>query len=248
MHIINKITDKVFVLMIEGDVVRYNLISETLRGIEYEIVYGFHMRKLFPDITSIGEIPDQFFHENQINKQAVLHWSLGGLGCALGHRLIIKKIVEEKLSKALILEDDVILNTKVMSQLKRYWEYLPSDWELIYLGFILPSKIMNYKFPLCVKVLYAKIRNMSFLNFDASNQNFFNQSYNKFFQKAGVFVGGHAYMLSSTGAIKCLNLNTPLQFYSDPLLMHMVYNDLIRSYNLKYTLFDQLKTIDSYTE
>ncbi|EPY41483.1 glycosyl transferase-like protein [Angomonas deanei] len=58
----------------------------------------------------------------------------GGIGCALGHRLIWQKIVAGKKKMALILEDDAEFHHRFSRLLPSRLEQVPSDWGLLYLG------------------------------------------------------------------------------------------------------------------
>lgn len=60
--------------------------------------------------------------------------TVGAIGCALGHRKIWQLVVERRLERALILEDDVEFSPKFASTIESRLTQVPRDWELIYLG------------------------------------------------------------------------------------------------------------------
>jgi glycosyl transferase family 25 len=57
----------------------------------------------------------------------------GEIGCALSHILIYKKIVTKNIQTALILEDDIDFDQKLIDCLNSINQF-PDDWELILLG------------------------------------------------------------------------------------------------------------------
>ena len=251
MRILNSYFQKIYVLALREDQERQNLIKHTLRGVDFEFVWGISMKTLFPNFSSISELPDDFLKVHGVNKQEVSHWTIGALGCAIGHRNILRKIVEDKIQTALILEDDVYENLHKKYSIESYLLKIPKDWELIYFGFIYPTKLMQKKYlPLFVKRVYSLITNMKVFNYSAFNRlyNFFPVNVNKYFQKSGIYIGAHAYALTEKSAEKLLVENTPLRERSDIHLMNFVYHKKLKVYNTSEPLFIQNKNLCSYTE
>ena len=58
----------------------------------------------------------------------------GALGCALGHRAIWQRVVDENLQRCLILEDDVEFSPKFPRLIQERWAAVPSDWGIVYFG------------------------------------------------------------------------------------------------------------------
>lgn len=251
MQTLNSYFQKIYVLSLKEDLVRQNLVKHTLREVDFEFVWGVSMKNMFPNISSVGELPNEFFTIHEINKQEVLHWTLGALGCAIGHRNILRRIVDDKVQTALILEDDIYDNPKKKFSLESYLLNIPSDWGLIYFGFIYPSKLMKFKFlPLYIKQIYALITKMQVFKFMAYNKNynFFPIGVNSHIQKSGVYIGAHAYAVTNSCAKKLLDANTPLSVRSDIHLMDFVYHKKLNAFNTVYPIFCQNKTLGSNTE
>lgn len=57
----------------------------------------------------------------------------GAIGCALTHLRVYRRMVEEQIPCALILEDDVVIQPACIEMLRRR-DRFPPDWELILLG------------------------------------------------------------------------------------------------------------------
>jgi glycosyl transferase family 25 len=250
MHPFNQHFSKIFVLALQDDLVRQNQIREQLRGVEYEFIWGPNIQKMFPYANCISDIPNDFFTQFDIDKASVLHWSLGGLGCALGHRLMMKKAIDSKESKFLLLEDDILLMDNTIKYFDNAIKYVPANWELLYLGFEYPSRVMNMRLPLFVKRCIGFFKKIDIIGLKSwvLGKSFFPITINEFIQKSGVCIGGHAYALTLESATKLFKVNSPLRFYSDPLLMQNVYHQNIISYNLVLSIINQNKVIGSYTE
>ena len=57
----------------------------------------------------------------------------GEFGCYCSHREIWLKMVKENIPYVLILEDDAILGENLYKEFSTIIEYLPNDWDLVYL-------------------------------------------------------------------------------------------------------------------
>lgn len=59
----------------------------------------------------------------------------GAAGCCLSHRIIYEKMLKNKsLKKVLILEDDFEFHENFQYLFKKYYEYVPEDWQLLFFG------------------------------------------------------------------------------------------------------------------
>lgn len=96
---------KVFVLTLPGDEVRRQplLDSLTAQGVEYELFFGVDGRK---------GLPPQY--EASIDREATLSFmkrpmSDGEYACALSHRAVCQRMLEDGLDAAVVIEDDALL-------------------------------------------------------------------------------------------------------------------------------------------
>jgi GR25 family glycosyltransferase involved in LPS biosynthesis len=108
MDKLNKVFDRIFVLTIPSFTDRIENMKQRLEGVDYEFFYGTYGGDL--DVTR------------------------GQLSCALSHYNIYKKIVEEDIQNALILEDDCIF-TENINRIDEYAKQLPDEYSVFYLGF-----------------------------------------------------------------------------------------------------------------
>lgn len=58
----------------------------------------------------------------------------GAVGCAMGHRRLWQRIVEQGHQAALVLEDDVEFHPRLRRLLPDLWPRVPADWGLVYFG------------------------------------------------------------------------------------------------------------------
>lgn len=59
----------------------------------------------------------------------------GGIGCALSHRNIYRKIIDENINRCLILEDDVKFDINFFSKMKLIENKIPQDFDILFLGY-----------------------------------------------------------------------------------------------------------------
>ena len=118
MNSLNKVFDKIFVLTIPSFTDRIENMKQRLEGVDYEFFCGTYGGDL--DVTPYREAGSRL--------------TRGQLSCALSHYNIYKKIVEEDIQNALILEDDCIF-TENINRIEEYAEQLPDEYSVFYLGF-----------------------------------------------------------------------------------------------------------------
>ena len=118
MDKLNKVFDRIFVLTIPSFTDRIENMKQRLEGVDYEFFYGTYGGDL--DVTPYREAGSRL--------------TRGQLSCALSHYNIYKKIVEEDIQNALILEDDCIF-TENINRIEEYAEQLPDEYSVFYLGF-----------------------------------------------------------------------------------------------------------------
>ncbi|MHA2055825.1 MAG: glycosyltransferase family 25 protein [Candidatus Hodarchaeales archaeon] len=118
MDKLNKVFDRIFVLTIPSFTDRIENMKQRLEGVDYEFFYGTYGGDL--DVTPYREAGSRL--------------TRGQLSCALSHYNIYKKIVEEDIQNALILEDDCIF-TENINRIDEYAKQLPDEYSVFYLGF-----------------------------------------------------------------------------------------------------------------
>lgn len=96
---------KVFVINLQSSTERRATIEEQLKktGLDWEIFPAFDGRNLTENER------EDIYDEKRAKKITGRILSNGEIGCAMSHRNIYRKMVEDNIKKAVILEDDIIL-------------------------------------------------------------------------------------------------------------------------------------------
>lgn len=121
----NNFFDKVFVINMKrsSDRLQYMRNHLASRGIEWSRFEAVDGNKL----------------DNQEIKQEIgflcqTFCTPGMIGCALSHKRIWEKVLEENLNNALIMEDDIIISNDYENILSQSMSELPCDWDVLLLG------------------------------------------------------------------------------------------------------------------
>jgi GR25 family glycosyltransferase involved in LPS biosynthesis len=120
MHLINEWFDKVFIITLKGSE-RSKKLKDRF-DFDYELFYGIDGRYI-----------------DRKNSR----WSNGQLGCTMSHINLYKHIIDNKIQKTLILEDDA-LPCNNLNNIDNYMKQLPNDWGMLYLFYTTVSLIPNY--------------------------------------------------------------------------------------------------------
>jgi len=96
-------------------------------GIDYEVVVGVDGNALSDD--EIGKSYNALAFSRRNGRQA----TRGEIGCALGHQKAYRRIAEENLSHALILEDDAWLNPNLPAAMEELERTIPPDEPVVVL-------------------------------------------------------------------------------------------------------------------
>ena len=108
---------KIFVVNLKSSVQRRKIMERQLNdlGLPFEIFEAIKGDEVTKD--EIERYYDMDFYKNRPD-----YFTAGAVGCTLSHYLIYKKMVEEKIEIALILEDDMAINKefpKILPQLAK---------------------------------------------------------------------------------------------------------------------------------
>jgi len=101
------------------------------------ICSNYRIKPFFFDAVNGQDIHPQelsiIYSRNEAIKSIGRELSLNEIGCALSHKLIYQKIINENIQYSLILEDDVFFGKDLISILEKINEF-PDDLELALLG------------------------------------------------------------------------------------------------------------------
>jgi glycosyl transferase, family 25 len=239
---INRFFDRVYVISLKKSSDRHELLSNTLEGLDYEIFWGVNGMELKSDnLNEEGKLSVNGSGNNSLTS--------GEIGCALSHLAIYKKIVDQNLENALILEDDLVLKSKKsegLNILNSGLKELPDDWEFLYLGYALNNNKMSYSAYLRAFLFYPIL-----CLFDRDRFNPFKyrrrfpRKYSQNLQKSGYHYRLHSYGVSRAGAQKIIDYQTPVKLAADNAVSEMCTENKLNAFRLKKRIFFQNRDLNT---
>ena len=81
------------------------------------------------------------------------HLTQGAIGCAMSHRAIYQKIIDENINRCLILEDDITFDDNFINKIKLLEKEIRYDFDLFFFGYHPGSSVdsINFYTPLTCK-------------------------------------------------------------------------------------------------
>jgi len=123
----NNIIDKIYCVNLDCDHERFKYVKQQFEKLNLEVTR-------FPGILG-SEIKPGDYPEYIKKDSWLLKNKCGSVGCYLSHIKIWDEILEsENINQALILEDDIDLDIDFNQKLEKYYQQVPDNWDLIYLG------------------------------------------------------------------------------------------------------------------
>jgi glycosyl transferase family 25 len=234
---LNNFYDKIYILSLPSLQQRIDTVSKRLEGLHFEFFFGVDKRQ-----TSMEELKLKGFYSTQHYLEYYKkpkEMSLGMLCCALGHVQIYQSIITNGYKKTLILEDDVVPLDKELSLFPQITAELPSDWELLYLGYE-KNEANGWKQQL-KKLAYMTFPNHAQLYLTRNMyKRFYPRSLSPHIEYAGFHDCTHAYSITQEGAGKLLAMQQPVAFNPDNLLAWAQCTGQIKAYISRPKLFNQL--------
>ncbi|KAF3981174.1 MAG: glycosyltransferase family 25 protein [Methylococcales symbiont of Hymedesmia sp. n. MRB-2018] len=153
---------------------KYNLAVEFIDAVDGRLLSA----------TEINSV----YSEEQAMKNLRRPMTKGEIGCALSHKLIYQKMIDDDIETALIFEDDIQFDNALLSCLAEI-DKLPKNWELMLLGHRGSSGYIQAKY----SFWYSKKLNQT----------------HRIRRLAEAAYGSHGYYLNNRGArklVQCLQL------------------------------------------
>jgi glycosyl transferase family 25 len=140
--------------------------------------------------------------------------------------------------RVLVFEDDVLPRYNDLKYLPSALAELPTDWELLYLGYLKHEKI---SFSLKSKQFFYKIISfLKLMKWDYTMvSNLLPKHYSKYLKKAGMHDCTHAYAITLSAAKKLLEEQTPVAHRADDLLSYLTLKGRLYSFVTEPKFFDQ---------
>lgn len=180
-------------------------------------------------------------------------WKKPIMGCALSHLSLWHKLATEHpdVNSYLILEDDVKLKPNWETAWKMAYPHLPEDWDVIYLGGILPPNRAGFE--------HTKEQVNEYISRVAPNKFFGQEKPTRYFHWCA-----YSYVLSKRGAQKILDIlyardgywtsadhmicnpiNTINMYFLDPLMAGCYQDDDPKYQNSQFNDFSRIDGFDS---
>jgi GR25 family glycosyltransferase involved in LPS biosynthesis len=155
--------------------------------------------------------------------------TLGHICCSLGHSLIYRDILEKGHDRALIFEDDVIVETENERFLHDALANVPKDADLIYWGWEGGENVP--RLAAVEKQVYKLLYRLGQIKLDpVMAGNLYRRPFNEHFDIAGKHFLAHAYTVTRNCAEKLLLMNTPVVLNADKLLTYAILRGEIKAY------------------
>jgi len=119
----------IFIVNLKKDIEKKQYMERILK--KYKLKYEFVPAIYGKDLDS--KIVKKVYNKKKAINLLGRELSLPEIGCALSHKNIYEKIVNEKIEKAIIFEDDIFLDKKFLEIYNNTFELFPKDWECILL-------------------------------------------------------------------------------------------------------------------
>jgi glycosyl transferase family 25 len=226
--------DRIFVITIPRLTQRHQIVKEHLKGLHYQLFYG----------ADKNDITQDFIAHNYNDKKAIalqrygLGLNKGEIACSLSHRMVYEEIIEKKLERVLVFEDDVIPLSQTIADLPNAINELPENWELFYAGYLGNEVITP---TLKRKQLFYKI--ISTFGLMKWNRkmvtNLLPKPYSAHLKKAGFHNCSHAYALTLTAAVKFMNTQSPVVYRADDVLSYTSMQGIVDAFIATPKFFDQ---------
>lgn len=241
---LNGFFDHIYIITLKRSKDRHVLFQNNLEGLNYEIFWGTDGNTIDLDqlITGGQYDPHLTLKKIPIGKDL----KRGEIGCAMSHLSVYKDIIDKGYKNALILEDDITIDTSFTNEFSQSLSELPENWEILYLGYLYNNNKMTLPIYLRLYFAYPLLNLMGFKNYNKGNlRRKFPRQFSENLQYAGFHYGTHAYAVSANGAKKIIRYQTPISMAIDNAVSTMCMEGLLKAFRLKKRLFHQNRTLPS---
>jgi len=248
-NLLNSFFDKIFIITLKKSTDRHSLFRDLFDGLDYDILWGVNGKELDLDELNNKGVIDLEKQIELLGKPL----TKGEIGCALSHLNVYRTILDEGYKNALVFEDDIRLSNNdlkdLYSSLKLSLEELPDDWEFLYLGYAANNSKVTLPVYLRTWIIYPLLSVFNFKRFKPAK---FRRRYPRKFsanlQRAGYHYRIHSYGITSKGAQKIIDFQSPIIRAADNAISEMCSLGLINAFRLKKRIFFQNRDLDTTIE
>lgn len=228
--------DAVYVLTIPSAVERQEDVKRQLGEQDVEFVFGVDKNDV-----SKEEFVEKGIYDEAIAKKTDRRnksMTLGHICCSLGHRMVYEKFLSSDAERALIFEDDVVVNDVPESVVANAVANIPPDSELIYWGW----RGGGYSpwFGPAKQALYHLQHAFGLERYDHTMiRNLYSRPHNECFDIAGKHFLAHSYTVTRRAAEVLIKWNTPIKLNADNALMYAILSVDVKAYLSTNQIFGQ---------
>lgn len=247
---VNAYFNHTYVLTILRATERHKAISTELAGLNFSFFYGYDKQEL-----SIEMLEKEGIYNMQKavkNNRYGKPMKLGEIACSMGHKAIYEDMLAKGYSNALILEDDVIVNTSAAFDFAKIMQQLPDNWDVVYFDYLKNDKTNLFtRFKQLVYHLQKMAGKLKFTHIAINN--LYAKPFSSNLKIAGYHDYASAYAISNKAAKLLVQLQTPIAYPADHVLPYAITNKLLNGFITVPKIFCQLSqtnknTVGSYVE
>lgn len=226
----------IYILTIERATERQIAITNELHGLNFTFFYGFDKNNLQVDSLEQNNI---YSSKNAvINNRYSKPMKLGEIACSMGHKAIYENMILNNYTSALILEDDVFVNTNNNFNFLDIVKQLPQNWDLIYFDYLKNEQSSFVGF--LKQLVYHLQRKIGLLKWSHTTiNNLFAKPYSKNLKIAGYHDFASAYAINNKTAQLLVKLQTPICYPADHVLPFIVTNKMVNAFITVPKIFNQ---------
>jgi glycosyl transferase family 25 len=233
---LNTFFGHIYILTIERAKERQQAITAELHGLRFSFFYGFDKNNLQLETL---EQNNTYSNKNAIkNSRYSKPMKLGEIACSMGHKAIYEDMILNNYHTALILEDDVFIQTKDSTVFLDIVNQLPKNWDLIYFDY-LKNDTTSFK-DYFKQLVYHVQRNLGLLKWSHTTiNNLFAKPFSNNLKIAGYHDFASAYAINKKTAQLLVKLQTPISYPADHVLPFVVTNKMINAFITIPKIFNQ---------
>lgn len=234
--LLNRTFDRIWVVTLRRATDRQEKLRERLRGLDYQLFFGFDKADL--DLEALERAGAySAARARKVHRQGKL-MPPGHVGCSMSHRAIYEATVSNGWDRVLILEDDVVPRVEAMEELAPALAELPSDWELLYLGYEHGERTRPRD--RLKQAAYLPLAALRLIKWTPRQvMGLHPRPFSAHLRRAGKHHCTHAYAITGRGAKKLLDEQTPVAYMADQLLLKLCIGGEIEAYLTDPKFFDQ---------
>lgn len=224
---LNKYYDKIYVLSVVSAADRRKLFEQRFKGLDYSFYFGADKNKFsIEESETKGIFSESLTRKHHRFGKTMKH---GEIACSWSHRMIYEDMLANRYERVLIFEDDAVPVAGMIKKIPYVIAEIPHDCELLMWGWN-KNGVSNFATGIKQFVYHIQHR-IGRLKWDHHTiRNLYAKPFSVHLKKAGFHDYTYAYAITSSGAKKLLQMQTPIQYIADNLLAHASTKGIINGY------------------